>query len=105
MNTTDEQKQLLLDRLNLGVSYQVLLLFVEQAFVFNKETSITALSELFEQFLESLSEDEKKQFREKMLLMIDKKAYEIQKKMGNELPPDELASVKEELKQIASSES
>src|SRR6266403_5258506 len=100
MNNTDEQKQQILDRLNLGVSYQVLLLFIEQAFVLNKDASITALGELFEQFLASLSEDEKKQFREKMLLMIDKKAYEIQKKMGEDLPPDELASVKEELQQM-----
>jgi|GEM_PF-3805267 len=100
----DEQKKLMLDRLQIGASYQILLLFIEQAFILEKEESIKSLNELFKSFVESLSDEEKKEFGKKMMTMLDEKTDAMQAQLEEELPADELESVQDELQRIAAAD-
>lgn len=104
MNTTDEQKQQLLNRLQIGISYQLLLLFVEEAFVLEKEETVKSLSDLFQQFVLSLSDAEKEKFGAKVAAMLENKAGELQTSLEENVPADELESVKEELQHIAAAD-
>lgn len=101
---TDEQKQQMLDRLKLGVSYQMLLLFVEQSFVWEKEDSLTTLTTAFEQFVNSLTEEQQKEFSEKMMGVLEQKADQVEKEAAEQLSPGDLASVKAELVKLATAE-
>src|SRR5436305_495821 len=100
MNDIEEQKQLLDDTLHLGISYQLLLLFVEQAYVFEKAETIKELGDVFKRFMDALSEEEKRIFKEKMDAMLEKTGEQMAADLSKQYPPEEINGIKKELEAL-----
>jgi hypothetical protein len=100
MNNTDDDKKLLSDMIAVGTLCQAFVFFVEQAFVLGKEETIKSLGGVFQQFVSSLSQEEKEQFDKEMNTVLKNKGEAIGDELAQKLSPEELEAFKKELSQL-----
>jgi len=101
MDEINDQKQLLNDTLKVGAFYQTLLLMVEQSFVWEKEDTITSLAEVLAKFTSSLSEEEQKEFKEKLDQVFDSKGEAYADELAKTFSPEELDEVNKDLEELS----
>ena len=103
MNDINEREQLI-NAFKAGIFYQTLLLLVEQAFAWDKEETIQALGDTFAKFSLSLSEEEQKEFNQKLRQVMISKGQKFGHELSKTLSPEEFENVKKELDQLASAD-
>lgn len=99
-----EDKKQFLDTLNIGISYQLILLMVKQAFVLEKLETITSLGEVFQKFYSMLSDDEKRAFKEEIDMMLDSQGAALGEALFKETPPEDIDATKKELETLVSAD-
>ncbi len=97
MNEHITERNALLQTLNLGVAYQLLLLLVEQAFALQKADTIRALMEVFPKFEASLSEEQKKQFKNRLDTILQDKTQVLGEELEKALTAEELTQLQRAL--------
>lgn len=95
---TNEARENLKAVLEVGIAVQTIAVIVTFAIKKNKEEFLRKVNDLFVEFQKSLTEEEMKELGEDINMMIDQKAGEIAKSMGEELTEEELNAALTEIR-------